>query len=233
MSGEIIPIGKYKGQDIEQVRMRDPQYLQWLMQQAWFREKFASTYQVVVNVFAPPSEDTPAHNAIQVRFLDAIIREAFWTIDDVFDEQELALLRYNFKQNNAYAPVAEQNPQLVTTIGTPRFEGVSDVQFNVIMTLGKEEHYRGLREYRLAIEIKPSMGDDYPAVLRQIKRQKEAARTAAFGTAEPAPTHWFLLLDEFGASSVTLDQVRAIFAGDNIRIVMLGDLIMHAHNMGA
>src|SRR5262245_54362210 len=77
MSG-IIPFGKYRGQEIEEIKQRDPAYLQWLTQQAWFAEKFGPTYQLVINNFAPPSEETPAHNALQVQFLDLNFRKAFF-----------------------------------------------------------------------------------------------------------------------------------------------------------
>jgi hypothetical protein len=40
MSGEIIPFGKYKGQPIEALA-GDPQYVAWLLQQDWFRVRFA------------------------------------------------------------------------------------------------------------------------------------------------------------------------------------------------
>jgi uncharacterized protein (DUF3820 family) len=65
----IVPFGKYKGRLIEEVIADDPNYLQWLSGQDWFRAKFTTLYQVIINRGAEPAE-TPEHNALQVRFLD-------------------------------------------------------------------------------------------------------------------------------------------------------------------
>jgi hypothetical protein len=66
---KIIPFGKYKGRMIEEVLVDDPQYLQWLTGQDWFRQKYVVLHQVIINRGAEP-EETPEHNALQVLFLD-------------------------------------------------------------------------------------------------------------------------------------------------------------------
>ena len=68
MTSTIVPIGKYKGQPIE-VLQGDPGYAEWLLAQPWFRERYASVFQVIVNNFGEPAE-TPEHNRLQARFLD-------------------------------------------------------------------------------------------------------------------------------------------------------------------
>lgn len=258
---DIIPFGKYKGQEIEQVRMRDPQYLQWLTQQAWFQEKFAPVYQVVINNFAPPSEDTPAHNAIQVRFLDFAFRSAFfealeYKIDWVtlgqrwvrntrhlraaptpmlarkewrregtspFWKRQREIHREHVRAIWATWRRIKTQPRNWCSIGNPKFETACDVEFEVRAAVGfKDEefrHYIATEYYRLMIEIKPCMGDDYPAVLRQIKRQM-AISTSEHGIIR----QWVLLLDEFGSNSVTLEQVRSIFSHENIKIVLLAQV---------
>lgn len=65
----IIPFGKHKGRLIEELLAEDPQYLQWLCTQDWFRNKFTVLHQVIINRGAEP-EETPEHNAMQVKFLD-------------------------------------------------------------------------------------------------------------------------------------------------------------------
>src|SRR5262245_1482960 len=66
---KIIPFGKYKGRLIDEVLVDDPSYLQWLAGQDWFRAKFNVLHQVIINRGAEP-EETPDHNALQVKFLD-------------------------------------------------------------------------------------------------------------------------------------------------------------------
>jgi uncharacterized protein (DUF3820 family) len=65
----IVPFGKYKGRLIEEVLVDDPGYLQWLAGQDWFRNKFAVLYQVIINR-GGEAQETPEHNALQVKFLD-------------------------------------------------------------------------------------------------------------------------------------------------------------------
>jgi hypothetical protein len=66
--GAIIPFGKYKGQPVE-ILQGDSDYLQWLLAQDWFRTRFASVYNVIIN-YSGEATETPEHNALQVLFLD-------------------------------------------------------------------------------------------------------------------------------------------------------------------
>lgn len=74
-SGQLIPFGKYAGKPVESLAA-DPQYVEWLVSQPWFRERHVSLYNVVINNFTTPN-DTPEHNQMQVRFLDEQFRIAF------------------------------------------------------------------------------------------------------------------------------------------------------------
>jgi uncharacterized protein (DUF3820 family) len=65
----IVPFGKYKGRLVEELLADDPQYLEWLSSQDWFRVKYVSLHQTIINRGAEP-EETPDHNALQVLFLD-------------------------------------------------------------------------------------------------------------------------------------------------------------------
>jgi hypothetical protein len=250
---DIIPFGKYRGQEIEQIRQRDPAYLQWLVQQAWFSEKFAPIYQLVINNFAPASEETPAHNAMQVRFLDFNFQSAFWHASgaDAKIDWENLVVRFNNKVNNcdlrkapkpcsnrrhdwALKPHRElvrsrwktwryrnNQPQQVRSIGSASFEEISDVCFKLIASVGFGKVNRDFdvdQDFMVYIEIKPSMGDDYPAVLRQMKRQRQQLEGRTWDTI------WCLLIDEFASQAVTLEQVRNIFARDAIKVVLMQDV---------
>jgi hypothetical protein len=204
---DVIPFRKYRGQEVAQVMQRDPACVQWLMQQAWFPEKFAPIYQLVVNNFAAPSEETPAHNALQVQFLELDFRAAFWRAGLDKEADWAGVTESHRKARRVYFRVPclsayhrrhddserhrqhhrkevierwanwrfRHDPAVQQLLLTgPVFEEDADVEFTAIIVAG----FPGLsdldakRKYRLFIEIKPSMGDDYPAVLRQIKRQR-------------------------------------------------------------
>lgn len=64
----IIPIGKYRGQPIETL-LADTEYRDWLLAQPWFKEKYLSLYQVIINYGGEP-QDSPEHNEMQASFLD-------------------------------------------------------------------------------------------------------------------------------------------------------------------
>jgi hypothetical protein len=64
----IVPFGKYKGQPVEAMA-QDVAYCDWAISQDWFRERYANLYTIIVNNFGEAAE-TPAHNAMQVQFLN-------------------------------------------------------------------------------------------------------------------------------------------------------------------
>lgn len=66
-STDVVPFGKHKGQPIE-VLLADPGYSEWLLAQPWFREKYTTIYQTIVNYGGEPVE-TPEHNELQATFL--------------------------------------------------------------------------------------------------------------------------------------------------------------------
>jgi hypothetical protein len=68
------------------------------------------------------------------------------------------------------------------------------------------------------VEIKPSIGDDYPGILRQMKGQGQSAR---FRGIEGVCV---LLYGKFEARGATLDQVKKIFAEAGIRMVCLNEV---------
>jgi hypothetical protein len=65
----IVPFGKHKGKDVLELTEADPNYIQWLVSQEWFRDKYVTLHQTIINR-GPESEETPEHNALQVLFLD-------------------------------------------------------------------------------------------------------------------------------------------------------------------
>ena len=251
---DIIPFGKYRGQPIAEIVQRDPAYIQWLMQQAWFPEKFAPIYQLVVNNFAPPSEETPAHNAMQARFLEFDFQWAFWQASGLSNNEKWRDLHARFAERTkeirkAPTPCTHREYKWTlrahredvqrrwnfrrdrflishgTSIGSATFEDGCDVKFSIRLWVGFPrgtrfcEGYNSEDRFEVLIEIKPSIGDDYPAVLRQMKRQQIARRSNAHWNDK-----WILFVDQFSSQAITLNQARQIFAREGILIVMMDDV---------
>jgi len=79
-TGEVVqgdqlwPFGKYQGQPVDRV-MADHSYLEWVLNQPWFAEDYARLHRLIVN-FGNEAQDSPEHNAFQIRFLEEEMRLA-------------------------------------------------------------------------------------------------------------------------------------------------------------
>jgi hypothetical protein len=73
----------------------------------------------------------------------------------------------------------------------------------------------------LHLELKPALGDDYPAVLRTMKTRQlhDEVRGIAY-----RDTSRILMIHAFTARGATLAQVRDIFALSNMTLITLADL---------
>lgn len=307
MNEQVMPIGKYKGRSIAEIMAVDPQYIEWLTLQTWFVEKYKPTYNFIVQA-GPPSEMTPEHNALQVKFLDQqiciafakqlldpitlkakFVQEAKRNWPDCYNHKikealrELSELKrrtyycsdIGYKSYHALRQQKDQHSEIAKTfyqvqskveteqrkllnwrkakidllkrqlIELPtleleydivdlEMEFVSDVYFILLVKLGKHFKY-GIRYY---IELKPVLGDDYPAILRQMKEQKrraEAPDVVAHHRAQRdkrqeihgmplyggGGVRHVLCFGEFTARGATLDQITAIFAQSAIHVVRM------------
>lgn len=73
----------------------------------------------------------------------------------------------------------------------------------------------------LAIELKPIMGDDYPAVLRALRmRIDHGVRDERF----PRPKAIALVIDHFEADGASLDDVKWIFGQRGIKVRTLTEI---------
>jgi hypothetical protein len=71
----------------------------------------------------------------------------------------------------------------------------------------------------VAIEAKPALGDEYPAVLRQIKSHGAIPDRHGWST-----HHRVLLAERITATGATEDQIRAIFKASNITLVLFDEI---------
>ena len=73
---------------------------------------------------------------------------------------------------------------------------------------GVSHHSYGDLTRSFAIELKPQIGDDFPSVLRQMKRNNASV----------------LVVGEFNSSICSLEEVRSMFATSGKKIVTLGEI---------
>lgn len=189
MSSEIVPFGKHKGKPLDAL-LDDREYLDWLLAQSWFQQRYGNIYQIVINNGQEPSE-TPEHNAMQVRFLerDFRLRFAALTLNQVLIE--------------------------LLDVREPKFEvdGL-DVAFGVYAHFKKHFDHGGYYARSgeavktLKVEIKPAVGDDYPAVLRQMRRNQAE----------------YLLIRSYTGVGVAREQFIQFFESQGITVVFEADV---------
>lgn len=226
MTGEVIPFGKYKGSSVENVATRDPQYLQWLMSQSWFTEKFGHLINITVNNFGVASNDTPEHNEMQARFIDTdMCLRVCAALGFVTNPYILRLLAvaHNLRRMENYAERRTywEDERVLWEDRyhcdpEAKFECGMDVVIDFRLPHMDCEHPR----HRLiGVECKPSVGDDFPAVLRQMDAQ---ARNMKLRNA------WcdlrVLYIGEYVGTSVPKDRFVKMFESSGITVIFEDEL---------
>lgn len=214
-----VPFGKYEGQPVE-VLINDEHYVEWLTSQPWFSQRYPVLYQTVVNYGTVP-QDSPEHNQMQARFLDHSVCLAVARVaaPDVEFDEPIALAaewaRLDAWRNSADRFEESAHPAVVKDLA---FEDRGwDVTFAVRLPRLEVTSPDGRCTYgagdspSFCVELKPDLGDDFPSVLRQVKRYPgKGARVVVVRRAEFAQVGW--------------DQVSAIFAADQIALIREADL---------
>src|SRR4051812_6226136 len=251
-SGIVIPFGKHRGSTVEELLVRDPAYVEWLLGQNWLAQRFAELHTALVTRGAG-TDDTPEHNQLQVRFLDRMFCLAFLSASEcltsrLIEERDAKAEAYHRERlKRVEAVIATSTKELeqagpswmrdrhehllasaqttrrdvVATLAQPhrhsfnldvKFEqrGIDVVLqygFSVLGTpydvLGSPIGINGSP----GIELKPSMGDDYPSVMRQMQR-----------------LHALILVIERYAGTVPLRDVRRMFLANDMRVVLLREI---------
>ncbi len=77
--------------------------------------------------------------------------------------------------------------------------------------------------YNIYIEIKPKIGDDFPAVLRQIKRNLERVKNSE--EHDPYIRKFAVLLtEEISTSNISADEVKAFFRNEKISLFLISEI---------
>jgi uncharacterized protein (DUF3820 family) len=200
MIAEIVPFGKYKGRPVEALAA-DEDYCEWLTAQPWFRQKYGNVYNILIQDGAEP-QDSPEHNEMQARFLDD-----GWCL-------RLGVLLW------PGMGIADQ------AIRNRTFEATGwDVVFDAV--LAAETSLAGKTEMapmigRACIECKPDLGDDYPAVLRQVQGYRRDR--SYFGRC-------CVVARRYAFERVTWEQVGRIFAASEIVLLAEGEIAAQADSM--
>jgi hypothetical protein len=259
----LVPFGKYKGQPIEAMA-HDRSYCDWLTAQPWFREKHPNVYTLVINNFAEPSETPEHNQmqvrfldetwrkklALLIypalaNTVDAILKdtrqpdpETHCLVPTGKGYMVWARELHGWRRCGDWERLGPLDGATTafSADGNARFEedGI-DVVFHAERVSGLLEAINGGQfSCTLNVEIKPQLGDDFPAVLRQIKRLQTYERTETLrnDSGNGYHTHrrtvtragaWVLLVRSY-AGSVSYEQVAQFFASAHIRLLRESDV---------
>jgi hypothetical protein len=221
---KVVPFGKYKGRHVAEM-IADRQYCEWLASQGWFAEKYQPIYQIVV-MGGPEPQDTPAHNRLQAMFLNDGFCERF--IKKFSSSPKQPSYTYSFGEGHLWLTPKNTTREVraeklitceLTKIQFRREFECDRSQIDVLLTVyyyfsgtargvdgGMFEFEDESASKDFSIEIKPSLGDDFPSVLRQARAKR--CGIVAFET--------------FTATTVRIEQVREMFKP--IRLVSIADM---------
>lgn len=217
MSNDLIPFGKYKGQPIEAIQA-DKQYINWLLAHSWFKDKYENLYTIIINNFQEPT-DTPEHNAIQVKFLNnAYVLDflgkyksdlkAYFVTARRFecDGWDVIIELLNYSQKD----LEELLDQVNALERQANKEGDQNLQ------LQANELLDSIKNLKFYIEIKPTVSDDFPSVLRQIKSSRIRDDYGHFGRYIKKR---ILLVGEYTGIGATQDEFIAFMENEDVAVI--------------
>jgi hypothetical protein len=177
-----------------------------------------------VTLLDEPAE-TPAHNAMQIKFLDDAYREKVGRLYmQSIDKMKYGY--YYYGPNDDGRTLFNSNIMLSSGWGDD-FEAEAD---NIDIVLKQAYYIKTMENKRahckfvLNIELKPTMGDDYPAVLRQIKRYRNARmrdlEEFRFTDGDNSERLFMLIVGNYNGKGATWENVVSLFSNSNIYVVL-------------
>jgi len=215
--------------------MNDTKYLEWCKQQDWFKNH-QIIYNICVNQTITTSNQnskTPQHNKLQNLFLE--------------NENVIKLIRKLIYNKTGSIPKKTHYDYTCTFEDIFNWDIIIDnicnykcCDFEPDTCRGEcNEDFDGYKYHNaICIEIKPSLGDDYPCVLRKMKTQIQLTINE-YTIKEPKPgeykykylpSNYVLLIKDFNSAITTKEQLISIFNQSNIKIVFIDDLLLDLPN---
>ena len=184
---QTITFGKYAGQPVT-VLEQDSPYALWLTQQPWFRQKFASLFSYIAARF-DLDEETPEHNAMQLK----------WS-----QKSLLSRLTYAVYAGHDAPDLDEFDGAEILSV-IPEHEGW-DIYFR--WQTGRDDVCENF------VELKPTLGDNYPAVLRTMNAKKvKAFRDASY----------YIIVGKVTSIAASNEQLFEFFDASKINFILETD----------
>lgn len=216
VKSNLVPFGKYRGRPVEEMAV-DREYCDWLMAQPWFSERYRDVYHVVVNYGGEP-QDSPEHNQLQARLLDdEFCMSVIWSAwRHSIDPAEQIAKWSKDEQDDINSQISSGECRSVPyVISARQFEHKGwDCLVRIKGGLVYGEHdwsVTGIERWLFGIECKPTIGEEYPSILRQVKGLP--AESSEFGR--------IVLTQATTMQSVPAETVVKMFASSGIQLVVV------------
>jgi hypothetical protein len=195
MSSHIVGFGKYKDRDLHFL-LQDKKYVDWLVLQPWFEKTYPELYKIVVKTLSPNRDcPTPEHNRIQNMFLKTDFCLHFY-------KKVTGLIVNDIK---AIFEAQHNWDVILTPICDDRLCGNNVLKRKTYPTV--------------YIEIKTSVSDEYPCILRKMKTQIRSSQTVLTQSA------YVLFIRDFTSVSASREQLRQIFGQEfDIKVVIADEV---------
>lgn len=252
----VVTFGKYKDKSVLEL-MKDTSYVEWLKLQSWFPKQPIYNI-VVNQTLSTVQSKTPEHNKMQNKFLDKDNVAKFISkicngqnlhnVNTMFKDEKFikycgkqqALPQYvpctnrtsimfedkfnwdvtiNYEDGNSVdlTPLLEIDPLLMNQYKIKYDKTTNSFWVDV---------YR--YEHLFCLELKPSLGDDYPCVLRKMKTQieltKQHKKNLPGDKFEYSTQIYVLLVGSFSSESATKSQLKEIFLQSSIRVLFTDEV---------
>nr|QBK86524.1 MAG: hypothetical protein LCMAC102_03190 [Marseillevirus LCMAC102] len=188
---KIVGFGKHKGLTYSELAETQKKYVIWLFKQSWFQSKYPELYEYLDLAGLRPKEISEDHNHFQALFTD--------------DIKLHNLIRNIINNTSTY------------TITKVIFEHLCNADIVIEIKYTKKGLFsKSELPHVLLIELKPTVSNDYPDVLRQMRSQLHSYyhydKTAHLKKIQQA------LVCKKYTGDIELENVRKMF--DDIQIII-------------
>lgn len=209
---ELVEFGRYAGQPVRNL-VADKGYLNWCIKKGMDkRYNSLKQYNILING-RDTDIPTPDHNRLQNFFLERKTQEALINIfpPDV----------HHYKAHSGMATYTNKKPPIEEYKWCVTLEGRCnwDVILEMKMSYTDEEGDQFYCHDTYYCELKPTLGDEYPCVLRKMRQQMEVTKNLGYGS------RCILIVTHYDSIATTWDQLKTIFKQHNIHCIRSSEII--------
>jgi len=199
----LMPFGKYRDRTVAWVIMNDPNYINWSFRENDIHQKYPD----YIALIAGHAKDTVEHNAMALRFMSDTVCRKFghaFLLDKHFDEVYTPVLKPYYQYQGVCLSLSrqlEEDNWDVVLQGTAKSMYVSQKD-------PLEKIAIPIKDFEVLIELKPKIGEDFPAVMRQVKARPGYRNKT------------MVIMDEYVGTTFSVQELAVAFAETGM---ILGD----------